>query len=165
MSSGLSLARYSPHHLKIPIDARGIPDLQEDVLKVVVCNRYREQRPALGLVHGFGMKTGAIASSVSHDSHHIIAVGTNDRDILQAIGAVISRGGALVSLSGDELHELPLECAGLMSVHPYEEVAGELDAINAHTATDGVHPCPVHVPPVPRALCDPDPQDNRQRTL
>lgn len=124
-------------HLKIPIDARDIPDLRGDILKVVICNRYREQRPALGLVHGFGMKAGAIASSVSHDSHHIIAVGSNDYDILHAIRAVISYGGALVSVSGDELHVLPLECAGLMSVHPYEEVVENLDAINAHTARMG----------------------------
>ena len=134
---GLVLGGIITTHLKIPVDARDIPDLQGDILKVVVCNRYREQRPALGLVHGFGMKAGAIASSVSHDSHHIVAVGTSDRDILHAIGAVISYGGALVSVSGDEQHVLPLECAGLMSVHPYEEVVGDLDAINAHTARMG----------------------------
>jgi len=124
-------------HLRISLDAREVPDLQEDLLKVVVCNRYRKQRPAVGLVQGFGMKTGAIASSVSHDSHHIIATGTSDEDIRRAIGAVIRAGGALTSISGEEIHLLPLEYAGLMSVHPYEKVVEQLAAINAHTMRMG----------------------------
>ena len=86
----------------------------------------------IGLVHGFGLKRGAIAGSVSHDSHNIVATGVDDDDIIRAIREVAQLGGAMVAVSGDEITALPLECAGLMSVLPYGEVTARLDALGEH---------------------------------
>jgi adenine deaminase len=81
-------------------------------------------------VHGFGLREGAIAGSVSHDAHNIIAVGTADEEILTAIRRVIDREGGLVAADGDRVTELPLPVAGLMSLAPHEQVAATLEVLN-----------------------------------
>jgi len=90
-------------------------DLKNDVLKIVVINRYFLAPPAIGFVQGFGLKSGAIASCVAHDSHNIIAVGTDDESIVAAINAIVSSQGGISVASGDELLVLPLPVAGIMS--------------------------------------------------
>ena len=90
-------------------------DLKNDVLKIVVINRYFLAPPAIGFVQGFGLKSGAIASCVAHDSHNIIAVGTDDESIVAAINAIVSSQGGISVTSGDELLVLPLPVAGIMS--------------------------------------------------
>lgn len=90
-------------------------DPENDVLKIVVMNRYFPAPPAIGFVQGFGLKSGAIASCVSHDSHNIIAVGTDDESIVVAINAIVSSQGGISVASGDELVVLPLPVAGIMS--------------------------------------------------
>ncbi len=90
-------------------------DLNNDVLKIVVINRYFHAPPAIGFVQGFGLKSGAIASCVAHDSHNIIAVGTDDESIVAAINAIVSSQGGISVASGDELLVLPLPVAGIMS--------------------------------------------------
>jgi adenine deaminase len=119
--------------LTYAIDAKEIPDLSRDILKVVVVSRYHPGRIGLGLVHGFGLVRGAIAGSVSHDAHNIIAVGVSDRDIIEALHAVIHAQGGLAAVSGRERTFLPLACAGLMSVDPYEQVAEHLRELLLHT--------------------------------
>src|SRR5690606_25794069 len=92
-----------------------VADPQADVLKIAVVNRYGTAAPAVAFINGFGMKRGAIASSVAHDSHNIVAVGVSDEDLCRAINLVMeSRGG--LSVAAGELQEvLPLPVAGLMS--------------------------------------------------
>jgi adenine deaminase len=86
-----------------------------DVLKMVVVNRYKVAPPAVAYVRGFGLRKGALASSVAHDSHNIVAVGADDESIVHAIDTVIaSKGGLAVSVDGDA-HLLELPVAGLMS--------------------------------------------------
>ena len=78
----------------------------------------------LGLVKGFGLKRGALASTVAHDSHNIVVVGTRDEDMHAAVEALVRLGGGQVVVAGGEvLAELPLPIAGLMSDRPLEEVA------------------------------------------
>jgi adenine deaminase len=115
--------------LVVNIDTREIPDIARDILKVVVCNRYRDRSCGVGLVHGFGLLRGAIASSVSHDAHNIVAVGTSDDEILRAIDTVIKTRGAMVVVDGQEKTTLPLGCAGLMSLLPYEEVVSQQETL------------------------------------
>ena len=95
----------------------------DDVLKIAVVDRYDDRPPAVALVHNFGLTAGAIASSVSHDSHNIVAVGTSDTDLARAVNLVIAgKGGLSVVGPGGEAI-LPLPIAGLMSDRPGVEVA------------------------------------------
>ncbi len=90
-------------------------DVENDILKMVVLNRYKKADPAIGFVNGFGLKKGAIASTVAHDSHNIIAVGTNDKEIVQAINLLIETKGGISLIDGDFQLHLPLPVAGIMS--------------------------------------------------
>ncbi len=92
-----------------------VPDLEQDILKLAVVNRYEDVPPAVGFIKNFGLKKGALASTVAHDSHNIIVVGTNDTDISAAVNALIDVKGGVVALSGDDKELLPLPVAGLMS--------------------------------------------------
>jgi adenine deaminase len=129
---GLVPTQIITDSLAIPVDADGIPDIGRDILKAVVCNRFKPGRIGTALVHGFLLSRGAIAGSVSHDSHHIVAVGVADQDICRAISLVIRSGGGLAVVSGDEESVLPLPCAGLMSIHSYEAVYDSLAELNDH---------------------------------
>lgn len=97
-----------------------LPD--KDVLKLVCLNRYKPSEPAIAYVHGFGLKEGAIGSSVAHDSHNILALGTNDSDIFNLINLIIRSKGGVGAISGTKQSFLPLPIAGLMSEKPFEEV-------------------------------------------
>jgi adenine deaminase len=123
--------------LEYAIDAQTIPDPGRDILKVVVVNRYRPGPCGIGLVHGFGFNGGAIASSVSHDTHNIVAAGTTDPEILWAIDEVIKARGAMVAVKGNTRTILPLECAGLMSTLPYPQVAARLADLHRTTGLMG----------------------------
>ena len=118
--------------LRYTVDATAIPDTDRDVLKAVVTDRYRAGGSGVGLVQGFGLQEGALAGSVSHDSHNIVAVGVDDGEIIRAIGEVVRLGGGLAVVSGGDVTALPLECAGLMSALPHEEVVGCLGALREH---------------------------------
>lgn len=97
------------------VDKRVISDPQRDILKIAVVNRYYPAPPALAFASGFGLKSGAFASSIAHDSHNIIAVATDDKALCSAVNALISMQGGLVVINGDECLTLPLPIAGLMS--------------------------------------------------
>lgn len=92
-----------------------ISDLDNDVLKMVVVNRYHDAPIAISFVKNFGLKTGAIASSVAHDSHNIIAVGVDDKSICDAVNLVIKETGGVVVLGNGKEEILALPVAGLMS--------------------------------------------------
>ena len=98
---------------------------EEDLLKLAVFNRYtREPSPALTLVRGLGLKQGALAASVAHDSHHLICAGSDDVLMARAANAVIAQGGGLASVSGQgETSVMPLPVAGLMTTCTCEQAA------------------------------------------
>lgn len=104
-------------------------DTVSDILKIAVVERHRGTgNIGLGLVRGFGLKKGAIASSVAHDSHNIIVVGVNDNAICGAVQAVSRMGGGIAVFSkGNLLASVPLEIAGLMSAKPLQTVAEQLE--------------------------------------
>ncbi|MDD1720291.1 MAG: adenine deaminase [Methanoregulaceae archaeon] len=134
---GLVPGQILTRDLLISLALDRIPDLSRDVLKVVVCSRYRETPCGAGLVNGFGFRDGAIACSISHDSHNIIAAGVHDKDIMGAIGGVIRHRGALVAVSGKRVTTLPLRYAGLMSDEPWEKVVAGMERLKEHTDTFG----------------------------
>ncbi|EUJ29174.1 adenine deaminase [Listeria floridensis FSL S10-1187] len=110
-----------------------IPDKAADLAKMVVIERHKGTgNVGLGIVSGFGLKTGAIATSVAHDSHNIVAVGMNDADIFLAVEELTKRGGGIaVVADGKVLGGLSLPVGGLLSEAPYEEVAAELAKLQA----------------------------------
>lgn len=98
-------------------------DTDRDILKIAVVNRYKDYKPEVGFIKNIGLKRGAIASSVAHDSHNILAVGTNDKDICMAVNSVIeSKGGIAVCVNG-KTDMLSLPVAGLMSTADGYETA------------------------------------------
>lgn len=106
-------------------DGAIVSDVSRDILKLAVVERHRATgRIGLGFVQGFGLKEGALASSVAHDSHNIIAVGCDDGDLFAAVKAVEAMNGGLAAVrNGELLAGLPLPIAGLMSDRPLAEVA------------------------------------------
>ena len=110
-----------------------VSDVDRDVLKLAILNRYRVAPPAIAFIKNFGLQQGAMASSVAHDSHNVIAVGTNDHDLAAAINAVMEANGGLSAVCRQEDTELvlPLPVAGLMATGTCAEVGAayqELDA-------------------------------------
>lgn len=122
------------NHLVTEVDVRDgafSPSVERDLLKLVVVERHRGLGIGLGIVRGFGFKAGAIASSIAHDSHHIIAAGTNDRDLAAAIEQLREQhGGLAVIKDGAVLASLPLEIGGLMTRKDYTEVLSGLKQID-----------------------------------
>jgi adenine deaminase len=106
-------------------------DPERDILKIVVINRYHDAPAAVAFVKGFGLKKGAIASSVAHDSHNIIAVGVSDRDLLRAVNNIIRNKGGM-TVASDEYEEcIPLPVAGLMATDDGFEVAERYHRIDS----------------------------------
>ena len=100
-----------------------VSDIERDLLKIVVVNRYKPTKPAVAFIKGFGLKRGALASSVAHDSHNIVAVGATDKDILHAVNLLIEHTGGVTAYCGTEMIAVPLPVAGLMSNEDGYEVA------------------------------------------
>lgn len=98
-------------------------DVDQDILKIAVINRYQKAPVATAFVKNFGLKKGAIGSSVAHDSHNIVVVGTNDESMQKAAQLIIDAKGGLSLCHEDEARLLPLPIAGIMSNSPYHEVA------------------------------------------
>ena len=101
----------------VPATQNGLltTDVSRDLLKLAVINRYAEAPPAVALVQNFGLTRGALASSVAHDSHNIVAVGATDAELCAAVNAVIRAQGGIAVAAGPTLDILPLPVAGLMS--------------------------------------------------
>ncbi len=105
-------------------------DLENDILKIVVVNRYKKEKPAVAFIKGFGLKKGAIASSISHDSHNIIAVGVNDEDLVEVINAIFDEKGGIGIVYEKITEILPLPIAGLMSEIRGEDIAERYEKID-----------------------------------
>ena len=110
-----------------------VSDIEKDLLKIVVVNRYRPAAPAIAWVHGFGFHTGAIASTVAHDSHNIVAVGVDDESLAVAIQMVAAGRGGVSCVRGTGEKEqllLPLPVGGLMSTADGYQIASDYTAID-----------------------------------
>ncbi len=125
----------------LPNDGRLHSNPEKDILKIVVVNRYQPNRPvAKSFIRGFGLKRGALASSVAHDSHNIVAVGVDDASICRAVNLVIAHHGGLSCVDpGPTPTEmiLPLPIAGLMATDPGPAVAEKYTAIDRRAKTLG----------------------------
>lgn len=111
------------------------PDLEEDILKIAVVERYGGNSIANGFITGFNLKKGAIASSVAHDSHNIVVVGTNSEDMANAVNCLIDNEGGFAIVDGDFEDSLALPIAGLMTNEDSHEVAEKLEKLQK-TASD-----------------------------
>jgi adenine deaminase len=113
------------------IDNEIISDTARDILKIVVLNRYRESKPQVGFIKNFKLKKGAIAGSIAHDSHNIIAIGTTDQEIVFAINKVIENSGGIVACNAEDYKDLKLNVAGLMSTEDAEFVAEQYEKVHS----------------------------------
>jgi adenine deaminase len=123
-------------------------DTGKDILKVVVIERHKASgNIGIGLVKGFGIKSGAIASTIAHDSHNLVVAGTSDEDILAAVKAVEEmQGGLVVCRGGKPIARLPLPLCGLLSLDPAEKVSKQFNEVEEAAHTLG------SLPPAPFAL-------------
>ncbi len=121
-------------------DGLVVPDPDRDITKVTIIERHNASVPhSVGFVKGIGLQDGAMVSSIAHDSHNIVAVATNDHDLIEAaIQVVRMHGGLAVVQGGRVLESLPLPIAGLMSDRPIEEVSERLGALKSATDRLGV---------------------------
>lgn len=116
-------------------------DIQNDILKVCVVERHKNTgHIGRCYIKGYGLQSGAVATSIAHDSHNIIAVGTNDSDIVTAVNTIIDMGGGMVVVnSGSVVESLPLEIAGLMTDADIDYVNGEIDSLKQAAYSLGVN--------------------------
>ena len=112
------------------IDGNLESDLDNDILKIAVVERYGHGKISNAFIKGFGLGYGAIASSVAHDSHNIISVGTNSQDMAKAVNTVLKNNGGLVAVSNEISSSLELPVAGLMSIKSVLDVSSELRLLN-----------------------------------
>jgi adenine deaminase len=115
----------------VPRDGILEPDLASDTLVLAVVNRYEPAPPALAFVRHLGLRRGAIASSVAHDSHNVVAAGADRASLAAAVNAVFAMRGGLAVADGTTVETLPLPIAGLMSDRPAEEVAERYARLSA----------------------------------
>ncbi len=133
---GVTAGKIITEHLELDLSAANgevQADLAQDAVKVAVVARHgKNQNIGRGFVHGFGLKRGAIAASVGHDSHNITVIGVDDADMAAAVNRIIALEGGFVVASGGEIRaELALAVAGLMSLEPFEAVRDKLIALRA----------------------------------
>ena len=103
------------HHNSLIVDGKIVSDTENDILKMAVVNRYQDTKPAIAFIKNFGLKKGAIASSVAHDCHNIVVVGTSDAEICKAVNLIIKNTGGICAVNGSESKILALPVAGIMS--------------------------------------------------
>jgi adenine deaminase len=124
----ITLERHFPAHIT---DGEITCDVDNDILKLAVVNRYADAPPAVALIKNFHLKRGAIASSIAHDSHNIIAVGTTDAEICNAVNALIRVKGGIAVAEGNNIEIMDLPVAGLMSAEDGYIVAEKYSHLDA----------------------------------
>jgi len=127
------------HHRPLIENGKIISDIENDILKVVVINRYSNAPAAIAFIKNFGLKSGAIASSVAHDSHNIIAVGTSDQEICNAVNLIIKNTGGICAVNGKQEKLLALPVAGIMSDKDGWETGRLYSEIDAMSKELGSH--------------------------
>lgn len=130
------LTRSSIAEVKIE-NGMAVSDPDRDILKIVVASRYDNNPPAIGFIKGFNLKKGALASSIAHDSHNLIAVGVTDEEIVRALNLIVESKGGLAAVSENEQVHLSLEIAGLMADAPGAQVASSYEALNDFATKNG----------------------------
>ena len=125
------------------VDGNMVSDTTRDILKIVVLNRYAPSKPAVAFINNFGLKRGAIATSVAHDSHNIVAVGCTDEDIARAVNLLVYTKGGMVACSETEFALLPLPIAGLMSLEDGSQVVADYERADRLAHEFG---CTLHSP-------------------
>lgn len=118
-------------------------DPSRDLLKILVLNRYQDAPPALGFIQGFGLKRGAIASSIAHDSHNIICVGADDEHMVHAVNEIIQHQGGIVAVDQHDKKILPLNVGGILSTEKGETVAEKYHQVTQMAKKMG---CAFHAP-------------------
>ena len=121
------------HHKPKIENGKIVSDTENDILKMAVVNRYENAPPAIAFIKNFGLKKGAIASSVAHDCHNIVVVGTSDEEILSAVNLIIDNTGGICAVNGNDKKSLALPVAGIMSDQNGWEVGRlyqEIDAMS-----------------------------------
>lgn len=107
-----------------------VTDVEKDILKIVIVNRYQTVTPVVAFITGFGLQTGAIASTVAHDSHNIIVIGVDDDSMVRAVNRLITEKGGVCAINDTEEPCLPLPVAGLMSTEHGELVVEQYKRID-----------------------------------
>ena len=105
-------------------------NIGDDVLKIVVYNRYFDSKPSVAFIKGFGFRRGAIASSIAHDSHNIIAIGANDGDLVKAINILVDHKGGISTVDKEDISVLPLNIGGIITNSDVNEVATKYEYLN-----------------------------------
>lgn len=127
----------------LDVEGNAVSNNEADILKIAVVNRYYNAPVAVAFIKNFGLKKGAIASSVAHDSHNIIVVGVDDDSICKAVNCIIEEKGGLSVTDGEQLKILPLPIAGLMSADSCEVVAQKYTELVNFAKENG---CKLHSP-------------------
>lgn len=133
-------------HIDIDFSKNNGVDIENDILKIAVCERHNNTgHIGIGFIHGIGLKHGAIVSSVSHDSHNLIVIGTNEKDMAAAANRCVEIGGGLIVVSdGSVKAEMPLPIAGLMTTASADEAAQQNEAVRTAVhklgAPDSIEP-------------------------
>ncbi|MCC5841061.1 MAG: adenine deaminase [Opitutales bacterium] len=125
------------------VDGYAVNDPGRDLLKIVVVNRYNPAPPVIGLIRNFGLRHAALAGSVAHDSHNIVAVGANDEALVRAINAVIADQGGLSYADADTVESIPLPIAGLIALDDAWTVGAAFRRLTERVRADG---CPLQSP-------------------
>lgn len=120
-----------------------ISNTATDILKITVVNRYNNTKPAIAFIKNFGLKQGAIASSVGHDSHNIVAVGVSDAAICEAVNLIIEHKGGICAVSEGAQFIIPLPIAGIMSDHNAETIGKQYAKLDKMAKTLG---CTLNAP-------------------
>lgn len=107
------------------VDGKLVSDTERDILKIAVINRYKNTKPIVGFIKNFGFKRGAIAASVAHDSHNIIAIGATDKELTEAVNLIIKNKGGLAVVNGIKNKIIKLPVAGLMTTNGAFKIANE----------------------------------------
>ena len=124
------LTKQSLENLPLNEQGKILSDIQNDIIKIVVYNRYKKSQSVVGFIKNFGLQHGAVASSIAHDSHNIIACGVTDSDIVAVINKIVENKGGIAVYNGEKTFDLQLEIAGLMTNSPIEKVASEYELLN-----------------------------------
>lgn len=111
------------------VDKNLVSDVENDILKIAVINRYEKKKISLGFIKNFGLKKGALASSVAHDSHNIVVIGCSDEEMTEAANMIINTKGGLAAWSRDKNICIPLPIAGLMTNEDGHKVAADYQAL------------------------------------
>lgn len=119
------------HYKSLLKDGKLVSDIENDILKMAVVNRYENTKPAIAFIKNFGLKKGAIASSVAHDCHNIVVVGTSDEEICNAVNALIENKGGICAVNGTEKKILSLPVAGIMSAKDGWETGKLYEVVDA----------------------------------